>query len=149
MKAYQIMTTDVSVVHVETTVDEVVRILTSRRISSVPVVDDDYRILGLVSEDDLFMKEKGIPFSAVKAPTLFRKWADPQRADEVYAAARQHTAADVMTSDVPWVEAEDDVGKVTLLMVQQNLHRVPVARDGRLVGIISRIDLIRMLANAE
>lgn len=149
MKAEQIMTTEVSVVHVDTTVDEVVRILTTRRISSVPVVDDEHHILGVVGEDELFLKEKGIPFSAVKAPTLFRKWADPRRADEVYAAARQHTAADVMTPDVPCVEADDDVGKVTLLMVEQNLHRVPVVRSGKLVGIISRIDLIRMLANVE
>lgn len=149
MRAYQIMTTDVSAVHVDTTVDEMVRILTTRRISSVPVVDDDQRVLGLVSEDDLFLKDKGIPFSAVKAPTLFRKWANPQQVDEVYAAARRHTAADVMTTDVTCVEADDDVGKVTLLMVQQNLHRVPVVRSGKLVGIISRIDLIRMLANTE
>lgn len=149
MRAYQIMTTDVSAVHVDTTVDEMVRILTTRRISSVPVVDDDQRVLGLVSEDDLFLKDKGIPFSAVKAPTLFRKWADPQQVDEVYAAARRHTAADVMTTNVTCVEANDDVGKVTLLMVEQNLHRVPVVRSGKLVGIISRIDLIRMLANAE
>ncbi len=149
MKAHQIMTTDVSAVHVDTTVEEMVRILTTRRISSVPVVDDDQRVLGLVSEDDLFLKDKGIPFSAVKAPVLFRKWADPQQAAEVYAAARQHTAADVMTTGVTCVQADDDVGKVTLLMVQQNLHRVPVVRGGKLVGIISRIDLIRMLANTE
>lgn len=149
MKAAQIMTTEVSVVQVDTTVDEVVPILTTRRISSVPVVDDEHHILGVVGEDDLFLKEKGIPFSAVKAPTLFRKWADPQQVDKVYAAARQHTAADVMTTGVTCVEAEDDVGKVTLLMVRQNLHRVLVVRDGKLVGIISRIDLIRMLANVE
>ncbi len=149
MKASQIMTTDVSVVHIDTTVEEVARILTTRRISSVPVIDDDQHILGLVSEDDLFLKEKGIPFSAVKAPTLFRKWADSQQVDEIYAAARRHTAADVMTPGVMCVEADDDVGKVTLLMVQQNLHRVPVVCRGKLVGIISRIDLIRMLANVE
>ena len=47
MKAEQIMTTEVSVVHVDTTVDEVVRILTTRRISSVPVVDDAHHILGV------------------------------------------------------------------------------------------------------
>lgn len=59
MKAEQIMTTEVSVVHVDTTVDEVVRILTTRRISSVPVVDDEYHILGVVGEDEFVFERKG------------------------------------------------------------------------------------------
>ena len=71
MRAEQIMTTEVMTVHTDTTVEEVARLLTTRRVGSVPVVDDNNRVVGVVNDDELFTNEKGIPFSAVRVPLLF------------------------------------------------------------------------------
>jgi CBS domain-containing protein len=148
MRAEQIMTTDVTTVHANTTIEEVARLLTTRRIGSVPVVDDDHRVVGMVNDEELFTSEKGIPFSAVRVPVLFEKWAQPDRAAEIYANARQYTAKDVMAYEYVCVDANTSVGHITQLMVEQNLHRVLVTRNDRLAGIITRLDLIRMLADS-
>jgi CBS domain-containing protein len=148
MRAEQIMTTDVTTVHADTTIEEVARLLTTRRIGSVPVVDDDQRVLGVVNDEELFTSELGIPFSAVRVPLLFEKWARPDRAAEIYAKARQNTAKDVMSYEFLCVEANASVGHITQLMVERNVHRVLVTRNERLAGIITRLDLIRMLANS-
>jgi CBS domain-containing protein len=148
MRAEQIMTTDVMTVHADTTIEDVARLLTTRRIGSVPVVDDDQRVLGVVNDDELFTSEKGIPFSAVRVPVLFEQWAQPDRAAEIYANARRNTARDVMSFEFVRVEVNAGVGHITQLMVERNVHRVLVTRNERLVGIITRLDLIRMLANS-
>lgn len=148
MRAEQIMTTDVTTVHADTSVEEVARLLTTRRVGSVPVVDDDHCVVGIVNDEELFTSEKGIPFSAVRVPVLFEKWARPDRVEEIYANARRNTAKDVMSYEYVCVEVNASVGHITQLMVEQNLHRVLVTRNRRLVGIITRLDLIRMLANS-
>ncbi len=148
MRAGEIMTTDVMTVHADTTIEEVARLLTTRRVGSVPVVDDDKRVVGVVNDEELFTSELGIPFSAVRVPRLFERWARPEQAAEIYANARQNTAKDVMSYDYVCVEANASVGHITQLMVERNLHRVLVTRDDRLAGIITRLDLIRMLANS-
>jgi len=143
------MTGHVISVTPDTTVEAIARLLTEHHISGVPVVDDANHVVGIVSESDLFLKEKGIPFSTVKLPALFRQWVDPARLAEIYEGARQHTAADVMTREVICVDAEDDVGHVAWLMAQRNLNRVPVFARCVLVGIITRADIIRLLAREE
>lgn len=146
MKAHQVMTENVITVRPDTPVDEIAHLLVTHRIGGVPVVDDEDRVVGIVSESDLFLKEKGIPFSAVKLPTLFKQWVDPHRLLEIYENAHRHTASDVMTKEVICVDADEEVTRVARIMAQRGLKRLPVLRDGKLVGIISRTDLIRVLA---
>lgn len=148
MRADQIMTTDVMTVHADTTIEEVARLLTTRRVGSVPVVDDENRVVGVVNDEELFTNEKGIPFSAVRVPLLFEKWARPDRAEEIYANARRNTARGVMSYEFVCVDVNASVGHITQLMVERNLHRVLVTRSERLAGIITRLDLIRMLAKS-
>lgn len=149
MKTREIMTREVIRIHVDTTVNEIARLLSEHRIGSLPVVDEEDRVIGIVSESDLFLKEKGMPFSAVKVPTLFQRWVDPDRLTEIYEGARHHTAADVMTTEVVCVDVEDTVGHAAWLMAQRNIKRIPVLENGKLAGIISRADIIRLLARDE
>ncbi|MCE7859545.1 MAG: CBS domain-containing protein [Chloroflexi bacterium CFX2] len=149
MKVHDIMIRDVISICVDTTVDEIAKVLNEHRIGGAPVVDKERRVIGIVCESDLFLREKGLPFSAVKIPTLFKRWVDPDRLAEIYEGARHHTAADVMTTNVVCVDVDDTVGHAALLMVQRNIKRIPVLQDGILVGIITRTDIIRLLARDE
>lgn len=149
MKVHDIMIRDVISICVDTTVDEIAKVLNEHRIGGAPVVDKEKRVIGIVCESDLFLREKGLPFSAVKIPTLFKRWVDPDRLAEIYEGARHHTAADVMTTNVVCVDVDDTVGHAALLMVQRNIKRIPVLQDGMLVGIITRTDIIRLLARDE
>ena len=149
MKVSDAMTPDVITIRADTPVDEIARLLTSHRISAVPVVDDEFHVIGMVGEDELFLKEKGIPFSLVKLPTLFRQWVDPSRLEEIYARSRHHTAADVMNRAVISVDADDDIGHAAELMLKHKLTSLPALREGRLEGIISRADILRLLTRSE
>lgn len=146
MNAGDLMTRNTFAVHGSTTVEEIARIITRNRISSVPVIDDNDHVIGIVSEHDLFMKDKGIPYSAVKLPTRFEKWVGHQRLVEIYESSRHHTAADIMTTDVISVDIHEHIGHVAWLMMQWGIDRLPVLEHDRLVGMISRTDLIRLLA---
>lgn len=146
MQAQDIMTREVITVRTDTTVDEIARLLGERHIGSVPVVDEEEHVIGIVSESDLFLKPAGIPFSAVKLPTLFKQWVDPARLAEIYAEAHRHTAADVMTCEVICVDVEDEIGHVAWLMAQRDLKHLPVLQGGKLAGMLTRADVIRMLA---
>jgi CBS domain-containing protein len=146
MKTQDIMTRNVIKIRKDTTVAEIARLLSEHHIGGIPVVDEDNRVLGIVSESDLFLKEKGLPFSAVKVPVLFKRWVDPDRLTEIYDEARHHTAADVMTREIVCVDVEDTISHVAWLMAQRDIKRVPVLRDGVLAGIITRSDIIRNLA---
>lgn len=149
MKTSEVMTPDVITVRTETTVEEIARILTEHRINSVPVVDDEFHVIGMVSERELFLKEKGIPFSLVKLPTLFRQWVDPQRIEQIYAQCRSHTAADVMNTSVISVDADEEIGSAATIMLKNGVSSLPVVRDGILQGIVSRADILRLLTRSE
>ena len=149
MKASEIMTANPLTIRPETTVAEIARLLTERKIGGVPVTDADGRVLGIVTENDLFLKKKGLPFSAVKLPTLFAEWVQPERLADIYAAARLHTAADIMGRDPVTVDADDSIGHVAWEMAKHDIGRVLVLRGGRLIGIITRADIIRLLASDE
>jgi predicted transcriptional regulator len=81
----------------------------------------------------------------VKLPTLFREWADPTKLAQIYAQAQRHTAADILSQAVV-TGPDDDVGRVAWLMARRGQGRVLVVEDGMLVGIVTRGDIIRMLA---
>lgn len=149
MRVKDIMARDMVTVSAETTVVEIARLLTEHRIGGLPVVNEKYQVIGIVTENDLFLKEKGIPFSAVKVPMLFGRWVEPDRITEIYEEARHHTAADVMTSSVVCVDVEDTVGHAAWLMAQCNIKRVPVLRDGTLAGIVTRADIVQLLASEK
>ena len=145
MKIQDVMTPQVISIQPSTTVEEIARLFTLHRISAVPVVDGHNRVLGIVSEHDLFLKEKGIPFSMERLPALFDEWIEPEELPQMYQATRHYTAADVMTGKVHCANSDDTVGEVARQMVECNLKRVPIVENERLVGIVTRSDRVGLL----
>ena len=96
MRVKDIMTRDGVTIAAETAVEEIARLWTEYPIGGLPVVDDKHKVIDMLTESDLFLKEKGMPFSAVKVPMLFRRWVEPDRITEIYEDARHHIAADVI-----------------------------------------------------
>jgi len=145
MKASDIMTGTVVTVRPDTTVSTVAGLLLDRRISAVPVVDDHARLVGIVSEGDLL----GRPSRQSLRGWWLRLFNDEAACLEELATARHLTARDVMTHHVISVAAEAPIDVVASLMHRHRLKRVPVLDDGKLVGIISRVDLLNALAGSK
>jgi nucleotide-binding universal stress UspA family protein/predicted transcriptional regulator len=145
-KASDVMTSEVIAVRADTGVQEIARLLKERRIGGAPVIGGEGEVIGMVSEGDLFLKQKALPYGEFGAPTLFGQFVEPENIAEIYREARHLTAADVMSGAVVTVDAQDQIGQVAETMMRYGLRRVPVTHDGKLVGIISRSDIIDLLA---
>lgn len=145
MKASDIMTSPVLTVGPETRIKEIAAMLFERRISAVPVVDGG-ALVGIVSEADLLHRQEiGTECLGRGGAWWLRLFtADPSVEDYVKSHARR--ARDVMTRRVATVSPDTPLAEVARLLEARNIGRVPVVDGGRLVGIVSRANLVQALA---
>jgi CBS domain-containing protein len=147
MKAQDIMTRDVVTVRPDTSVRNIAALMMEKRISGVPVVGDEGTIVGIVSESDLLHRaEVG---TERKHKWWFRIFADSDTAAREYVKAHGLEARDVMSRYVISVHDDAELRDVADILDKQRIKRVPVMRNGRLVGIISRRDLVRALSQVQ
>ena len=140
MQAQDVMTTKVVTVAPDTPVTEIAELLVERQISAVPVVSDDGRLLGVVSEGDLI---HGLGQEGAKRSWWLDLLASPQTRAEAYLKGHGRLASDVMTRGVISVAPDTPLPEIARLLEARQIKRVPVLRDGALVGIVSRADLLR------
>jgi CBS domain-containing protein len=144
MRAMDIMTSEVITVGEDATVPEVARLMAERGISAVPVVDRENQIVGMVSEGDLLHRtETGT--ERRRAWWLEMVSSTNKLAGE-YIKSHSAKVKDVMTRDVLSVSEETPVADIAVLLETNRIKRVPVVRDGKIVGIVSRANLVRALA---
>jgi CBS domain-containing protein len=143
MQAKDVMTSRVVTIRPEATIPEVVERLLSHRISALPVVDKRGRLQGIVSEGDLIgrVRDRSDPRS-----WWLRLLADRDTSADVYVKSRGTTAGDVMTREVVTVGERTPIGKIAALLELHHIKRVPVLRGGKVVGIVSRANLLQGLA---
>jgi CBS domain-containing protein len=145
MKAADVMVTNVISVGPDACVQDVARTLLSARISAVPVVGSDGKLLGMVSEGDLMRR--------VEAGTGRTRpwWLAILTGKEVLAAefVKEHTrkVTDVMTRDVVTAAPETPLSTIANLLEKNAIKRVPIVQDGKVVGIVSRANLLQALAS--
>jgi len=148
MRAMDVMTTNVITVDQDTSVQALATLLSERGISGVPVVDKENRLIGLVSEGDLLHRAE----TGTERRTTRRRsrWFDTigsdQEAARDYVKAHGRTVREIMTREVYSVNDTTDLADIATLLETKRIRRVPVLRDGQLVGIISRANLVRALA---
>lgn len=116
MKVKEIMTTEVITIRPSAKIYELTRLLGERKISGVPVVDETNRLVGIVSETDLLALKSG------------------------------DTVEMIMTREIITISEEANIEEVAALFVNKKINRVPVLREGKLCGIVTRGDLIAALA---
>lgn len=146
--AKDVMTTDVYTVRTDSSLEETARLLAERRISGAPVVDDTGRVLGVVSEADLI----DLHAREAKIPRVALFGFIPLPDDVVREAAHRSkllTAGDLMSKKVLSVKEDTSLHEIADLMVRNKINRVPVLRDGRLVGLVCRSDLVRGIAQGK
>lgn len=117
--ARDIMTTDVVTVTTSTPIEEAIDLLVEMRVSGLPVVDDEGRLVGVVTEKDAL-------------PILY----------ETSSAARSITVGSRMTAKVVTHQAGDSIKRVCDTLIANSFRRVPILEDGQLVGLVSRHDIL-------
>jgi CBS domain-containing protein len=148
MLAKDLMTTAVVTVTPGTPVGEIANLLASRGISAVPVLEADGRMVGLVTEADLVRRVAGE--ASGRKPGWFATLLTGGAGAEAERYARLHggRASDVMSVDLVTVKEETPAGDIARIMEERRVKRVPVLRDGRLAGIVSRADLLGLALSA-
>ncbi len=144
MLVKDIMTVNVISVSENTPVHEIVGLLLKYRISAVPVLDSAQKVLGIVSEGDLLRPE-----GKSGGVTHRSWWLEAFFEGEVLTDEKAHgrTAGAVMTPDVITVDEDTPLNEIAELLERHHIKRVPVVSDGKLVGIVSRANLLHGLAN--
>ncbi len=143
MKAGDIMVKDVISVGPETPVREVALLMLERRISGVPVVDGDRRVLGVLSEGDLIRRPE-IETDHAPAGWLGLFLSDEERARD-FVKSHGRMAREVMTRPAICVAPDASLAEVVRLMERHRIKRLPVIENGKLAGVVTRADLLRAL----
>jgi CBS domain-containing protein len=145
MKAADIMTRNVVSVQPETTILQAADLMLQHRISGLPVIDSDGRLVGIVTEGDFLRRiETG---TQRQRPRWVELLVGPGRLAEEYVRSSSRRIEDVMTQPVQTIGEDTPVGDVVELMERRRIKRLPVLRGDKLVGIVSRANLLHALAS--
>jgi CBS domain-containing protein len=144
---HDVMTESVLSVTPDAPLKEVARLLIERRISGMPVVDASGSVVGVISEGDLLVREQGR--EAIRRGPLARLFGESAETRNLMAKAEARTAGDAMTSPAITVDASTPIEAAAALMIERQVNRLPVVTEGRLVGIVTRADLVRSFARGD
>ncbi|MGB5966708.1 MAG: CBS domain-containing protein [Spirulinaceae cyanobacterium] len=143
-----VMTPDPITVKPETSLGEAIKILAEKRISGLLVVDEEDKLLGILSETDLMWQESGVdppPYITFLDSIIYLK--NPARYDKDIHKALGQTAGEVMSEKSLTIEATQPLREAAKLMHEEKVRRLPVVNDAKqLVGIITQGDIIRSMA---
>jgi CBS domain-containing protein len=145
MRAHQIMTRPVITVTPETTIVEAANIMLQRHISGLPVIDATGKLIGIISEGD-FIRRSEIGTQRKRGRFLrFILGPGKEATDFVHEHGRK--IDEIMTPEPLTIEESTDLGKIVELMEKNHIRRLPVTRGDKLVGIVSRANLLQAVAS--
>jgi CBS domain-containing protein len=147
MLAKDIMTSEVVTVTKDTTVTEVARLLTEHKVSGLPVIDQEGRVVGMVSEGDLIHQDTKLhtpAFLEILGGVIYLE--NPQRLGQDLRKMTAVKVAEIMTPKPYTVKEDASIENIATIMIERQVNRVPVVDGaGKLVGIVSRQDLVKAM----
>jgi CBS domain-containing protein len=146
MKAHDVMSSPVITVKPTASVKDTAKLFLERHISGVPVVDDRGKLVGMVSEGDLMRRSES-------GTEQQRSWwlvlmASDQHLAADYIKAHASRVADVMTAKAITATPDTPLNEIAETLEQNGIKRLPIVRDGQLVGIVSRVNLVQVIASS-
>lgn len=147
MKARDVMVRDVVTAHSGMMVGEAIKLLAQHDVSALPVVDDDGVVIGVISEADLIRHQAA-------DPTRHRPWwleamTPASTLAEEFAQSHGRRVDELMSTRVISAEEDTPIAEIAALLEKHRIKRVPIIQDGKLVGIVSRSNLIQAMATAH
>jgi CBS domain-containing protein len=147
MNVRDVMTRSVVSVGPSTTLKEAARLLVEHRISGLPVVGRTGEVLGILSEADFLVKAQGA--DAVAHRPLARIFGESGASEAQLTKLAAVTAGGAMTSPAVTIGPEGRIADAAALMTARRINRLPVVQEGRLVGIVTRADLVRAYVRSD
>jgi CBS domain-containing protein len=141
--ARDVMTRDVITVRPDAPLQEVATLFVSRRISGAPVVDEEGKLVGIITEADLLRREAQ-PMPEARRGFLSFLWQNRR-----LRAGRTVRVEEVMTHDVVTATEDTPVRELARQMILRKINRIPIVREGRVVGIVTRNDVLKAFARPD
>ncbi|MDP2753446.1 MAG: CBS domain-containing protein [Nitrospirota bacterium] len=146
LKAKDIMTRDVITVKPTTSIEDLARLLMRHQINGTPMVDDNGNLTGIVTENDLISKN-----SRLHIPTILRLFdafipLGTTKLEVEIKKMAAYTVGDICIRDVITVNDETSVEDIATIMTEKKINLLPVLREGKLIGIVGKKDIIRGMA---
>ncbi len=146
MNVAEVMTPSPETIGPEATLEEAARRLLETRYGSLPVVDQEGHLLGLLQVEELLPRPENVPFSDVEALQLFGEWVDEEVLQEIYRRYQKTPVKAVMRTDLPRVHPETPLGKALEILLTSEIRHLPVVDSGnRVVGILTRSDFLKLI----
>lgn len=143
MKVLDFMTKDVTTCTESQTVGDAAKKMIELGISVMPVVNDEGTLTGIVTQSDFISREVEIPHALVSIKRLFGQDFNLTDVEDVYKKSKSKKLSDVMSTNLVTVSSENTLNGVVELMMKKHLKRLPVVDDGKLVGMITRKDILK------
>ena len=146
LAAKDVMTTKLISVSPETEIAQVAKIHLEKRINGVPVVDDSGKLVGILCQSDLIAQQKKFPLPSLF--TLldgFMPLTSLKKIEKEVGKMSATQVAHAMTADPVTVEPDTGLEDIATLMVDKKLHTLPVVADGKLVGIVGKVDVLKTI----
>ena len=144
--AKDIMSKDVLTVKPETTVIELAQLLTSHNINGAPVIDDDGRIIGVVTENDLVFQKKKVHIpTVISILDSFIYLESQEKMKEEMEKISAVTVERIYSKDVKTVSPDTSIEEIATIMAEKYIHTIPVMENDTIVGVIGRKDIIKTL----
>ena len=147
MKALDVMVRDVVTVQPDESVADAIKLLAEHDVSALPVVDDHDNVVGVISEADLVHREE---IGTEKHRPWWLEAVTPATTlAEEFAKSHGRRVEEIMSTDVVSAAEDTPLSEIATLLERHRIKRVPILRSGKLVGIVSRSNLIQALASAQ
>jgi CBS domain-containing protein len=150
MKVADLMTRAPEILRPKATLEEAARKILETRYGGFPVVDEEGRLLGLLQVEELLPRPENVPFSDVEALQLFGEWVDEGTLQEIYRRYQSTPVEAVMLKEIPRVHPEDPLGKALQVLLTTEVRHLPVVdRENRVVGILTRSDILKLILGRQ
>ncbi|NLE10455.1 MAG: CBS domain-containing protein [Actinobacteria bacterium] len=150
MRVKDIMQRDVITVSPDTTVRDLADILAENKISGVPVIDEERRVLGMVSEADVILQDADLHFPYyIQFLDSIIYLESVKKFEERFRKAFGASVSDIMSTEVITISPDATVREAATLMADEKVNRLPVTENLALVGIVTRGDIVRAIAESE
>ena len=128
------------------TVADAANLMIEKNLGGLPIVDNEGNLVGVITESDFIGKKVDVPHALVSLTQLLGQTHYKGTVEEIFEKAKGSKLADVMTSDPHTIEQDADLSVASSLMLKNNVSRLPVVQDGKLVGIITKRDILKSFA---
>ncbi len=148
MFAKELMTSPVITIGQDESVADAAKLMLERDVSALPVIDEGGNLMGILTHSDFGLSPKFRPL-VENVYTLLGATTTPRHLEETAHQVGNKRVKDVMRRSVITIGPEDGVEHIAQLMMRSQVHRLPVVDKGRLVGIVTRHDFLKLIASGD